>query len=227
MNVGAVVQARMGSRRLPGKVLATLAGRPVLEWLLEGLEHATALDAVVVATSDDASDDAVAAFCARAGVLCHRGPLDDVVARLLGAAQENGLDAIVRVNGDSPLLDQRLVDRGVELFRASGADLVTNVRPRTFPPGQSVEVMRTDALARAHGGDTSPEEREHVTGPLYGVGFQVVRFETDPPRTSPGLTLDTPEDRSYLEAVIGSFERPHYELGWEELWRASCAVRHV
>ena len=225
VKVGAVVQARMSSRRLPGKVLMPLAGRPVLWWLLERLRHASSLDAVVLATSDAADDDPVASFAAEHGVLCHRGPLDDVVGRVLGAARGHGLDAIARVNGDSPLLDQRLVDQGVELFRAAGVDLVTNVRPRTFPPGQSVEVVRRDALEHAHAADTSPEEREHVTGPLYENDFRIARFETDPPRTEPGLTVDTPADRDFIEAVIESLDRPHHEVGWEELWRISRALK--
>src|SRR5207249_4574865 len=107
-----------------------------LDWLLERLEHADTLDAVIVATSQDASDDAVAAHCAARGTDCHRGPLDDVATRVFDAARGAGLDAFVRVNADSPLLDQRLVDRGVSIMRASDACLVTNVRPRTFPPGQ-------------------------------------------------------------------------------------------
>lgn len=217
MRVGAVVQARMGSRRLPGKVLTPLAGRPALEWLLERLERADTLDTIVVAISGEAEDDAIASFAAARGTACHRGSLNDVAGRVIGAARAHGLDAIVRVNGDSPLLDQRLVDRGVTLFRESGADLVTNVRPRTFPPGQSVEVARTESLARAHAGDTSDEDREHVTGPLYENGFAVVRFVADPPRTQPSFTLDTEDDRVRLEGILRGMQRPHHEYTWEEL----------
>jgi spore coat polysaccharide biosynthesis protein SpsF (cytidylyltransferase family) len=217
VRVGAVVHARMSSRRLPGKVLAPLAGRPALQWVLERLEHARELDAIVLATSEDPSDDPVAAFAGERGTPCHRGSLDDVAERVAGAARGHGLDAIVRVNGDSPLLDQELVDRGVEIMRASEPDLVTNVRPRTFPPGQSVEVVSVDALERAHAAGSSAEEREHVTGPLYAGGFSVVRFETDPARTEPPYTLDTPEDHARLEAILLGMDRPHWEYRWDEL----------
>ena len=217
MRVGAIIQARMSSARLPGKMLAPLAGRPALAWLLERLDHAHDLDAVVVATSDDASDDPIAAFCADAGAACHRGALDDVADRMLGAARAHRLDAFARVNGDSPLLDQRLVDRGVALMREGGADLVTNVRPRSFPPGQSVEVVRTDALERALAGDVGADAREHVTGPLYAGGFRVVRLEAGDPRTDVHLTLDTGEDHARLEAILAAMERPHWEYGWEEV----------
>jgi spore coat polysaccharide biosynthesis protein SpsF (cytidylyltransferase family) len=205
----------MTSRRLPGKTLVPLAGRPALAWLLERLEHAAGLDAVVVATSDDPSDDAIARFCAERGTACTRGPLEDVAARVLAAARATGLDALVRVSADSPLLDQALVTRGAALMRAHEADLVTNVRPRTFPPGQSVEVMRTDALAAA------PGDPEHVTGTLYERG-RVVRFAADPPRTEPALTLDTPADHARLEAILRAMDRPHWQYSWEEVL-ALCA----
>lgn len=218
MRVGAIVQARMTSERLPGKVLSDLAGRPLLDWVLERLEHAESLDAVVVATSDDASDEPLAAWCAKRGTACARGPLGDVAARMLAAARAHDLDAFARVNGDSPLLDQTLVDRGVELMRASGADLVTNVRPRTFPPGQSVEVVRTDALAAAVEAGMSSEDAEHVTGPLYDEErWRVIRFKAEPARTEPSFTVDTPEDRDRIAVVIEGLGRPHWQVGWEEL----------
>lgn len=217
MKVGAVLQARMGSERLPGKVLAPLAGRAPLDWLLERLAHGRELDTVVVATSDTAEDDPIAEHCERAGVACFRGSLHDVAARMLGAAEAHELEAVARVNADSPLLDQRLVDHGVQLMRAGEPDLVTNVRPRTFPPGQSVEVFRTAALRAALTGDVGLDEREHVTGPLYDGGFRVLRFEAERPRTDVALTLDTAADHARLEAILGSLERPHWEYTWEEL----------
>jgi len=207
----------MGSTRLPGKVLAPLAGRPALEWVLERLARAEQPASVVVATSELAADDRIADFCRERGVRSYRGPSDDVAHRVLGAARASGLDAFVRVNGDSPLIDQRLVDRGAELMRQGQADLVTNVRPRTFPPGQSVEVIRTAALERALEDGADDEAREHVTGPLYGGAFQVVRFANDPPRTTPAYTLDTPADHARLEAILLDMERPHWEYSWDEL----------
>ena len=217
LRTGAVVHARMGSSRLPGKVLGDLAGRPALDWLLERLEHASEPDALVVATSTDPSDDAIAAYCEARGTPVYRGELEDLAARVLGAAEAHGLDALVRVNGDSPLLDQRLVDRGVALLREGGADLVTNVRPRSFPPGQSVEVVRTEALRAAVAEMTEPDDREHVTAWLYRHPdrVRIERFAHDPPVTEPRLTLDTAEDHERLEGILRRMERPHWEYGWE------------
>lgn len=223
MRVGAVVQARMGSARLPGKVLMDLHGRPALDYLLERLDHAQRLDAVIVATSVEAADDAIARHCAAAGVRCHRGPHDDVAARLLEAAEAAGLEALVRVNGDSPLLDQALVDHGVELFRQGGADLITNVHPRSFPRGQSVEVIGSASL-RAALPRLSADDREHVTAGLYrepgrlaitnfDAGPDAVGFDAGDVR----LVLDTPDDARLIEGVLGAMRRPHWQHGWAEV----------
>lgn len=223
MRIGAVVQARMGSTRLPGKVLMELDGRPALDYLLERLDHAETLDAVIVATSVEPADDAIARHCEAAGVRCHRGAHDDVAARLLEAARGAGLDALVRVNGDSPLLDQALVDRGVRLFRRGGRDLVTNVHPRSFPRGQSVEVIDCASLQAALPRLTA-EDREHVTAGLYRDPDRVTieNFDAGPDGVgSDGgeirLVLDTPQDARSIEAVLHAMRRPHWQHGWTEM----------
>src|SRR5690606_3770927 len=157
----AIVQARFSSRRLPGKVLAPVAGKPMLAWLLERLAHVEGLDEICVATSRDVSDDAVATFCRAESIDCHRGSLEGVAARLLEAAETRGADAFVRVNGDSPLLDPRIVSRAVSLYRKFEPDLVSNVLVRSFPKGQSVEVVRTATLKSALDDIADAEDREH------------------------------------------------------------------
>jgi spore coat polysaccharide biosynthesis protein SpsF len=224
MRIGAVVHARMGSSRLPGKVLADLAGRPTLAWLLERLQHAAQLDALIVATSTEPVDDPIERFCAARSLTVHRGPLDDLAARVLGATETSGLDALACVNGDSPLLDQRLVDRGVALLRSNDVDLVSNVRPRSFPPGQSVEVLRTSALRLAVERMDDDSDREPVTAWLYRHPDEVriLRFAQDPPVTAPPLTLDGPDDQVRLEAVLRRMDRPHWEYRWDEVVALTC-----
>jgi spore coat polysaccharide biosynthesis protein SpsF len=224
VKVGALVQARLGSTRLPGKVLMDLGGRPALDYLLERLAHAQTLQCVVVATSRERADDPVAEHCARSGISCHRGPHDDVAARLLQAADGCSLDAFVRVNGDSPLLDQRLVDRGVTLFTQGGRDLVTNVFPRSFPCGESVEVLRTEALRAALPRLTEPDDREHVTTALYRdpSGLVIENFTAGADGVGPDgggvrLVLDTPDDAVTMRRILRAMERPHWAYGWSEL----------
>jgi spore coat polysaccharide biosynthesis protein SpsF (cytidylyltransferase family) len=209
--IGAVVQARMYSQRLPGKVLMELGDRPALAQLLDRLERARELDGIVVATSNEPDDDAVAAFCAERGTRCHRGPLDDVARRMADAAGD--WEAFVRVNGDSPLLDPALVDHGVRLYRASGdVDLVSNVWPRrSFPRGQSVEVVRT-AVLRAALDELDADGREHVTLRLYDrSGVRVLGFAAEHDASDRSLALDTPQDAERLRELVG------IEGGWEAL----------
>jgi spore coat polysaccharide biosynthesis protein SpsF (cytidylyltransferase family) len=200
--IGAIVQARTGSSRLPRKVLLELAGKPLLLHVLDRLARARELDAIVVATSAEPADDAVAALCAAHGTPCVRGPHEDVAARVALAAREHRLDAFVRVSGDSPLIDPAIVDRAVARYRAGDADLVTNVRPRSFPPGQSVEVVRTLTFLSLVPRMTTEEEREHVTPLLYESGLRIARIEASRDYGDLALTVDTAEDLARLDALI-------------------------
>jgi spore coat polysaccharide biosynthesis protein SpsF len=214
MRIAAVVQARMSSSRLPGKVLRPLAGKPLLSYVLERLERCEAVSGgVVVATSIDASDDPIADYCVHADVECHRGALDDVAGRFLSVGDAYGLDAVVRLSGDSPLLDQRLVDRGIALFQSDPCDLVTNVAPRTFPRGESVEVMALDALRRAHAAMPTAEDREHVTTLLYREPqrFRIRAFTAPEDWSAVRLVVDTEEDAERVEQVILRMTQPHWD----------------
>lgn len=218
--VGVIVQARMSSQRLPGKVLTPLDGRPMLGLVLERLEHARLPDVIVVATSDEPDDDAVANFCAARGTTVSRGSLDDVAGRLLVAAEAESLDAVVRVSGDSPFLDQALVDEAVELQRSTGADVVTNVHPvRTFPPGESVELLTLDALRRAITLSEEPGDREHVTPPVYRHAdrFRIEPFSSPEDLSAVRLTVDEPAHAELAESILRRMERPHWRYGWREI----------
>ena len=165
--LGAIIQARMSSTRLPGKVLHKVKGKPMIQYLLESLGQCILIDRVVVATSTDDSDGPVADFCREYGIACHRGPLEDVAKRFVEALDVFGLDAFVRICGDSPLLDYRLVDRAVEIFNSGQFDMVTNVLHRTFPKGQSVEVIDSKMFKQAYPLMREDSEREHISSPVY------------------------------------------------------------
>jgi spore coat polysaccharide biosynthesis protein SpsF len=227
MKTALVVQARFSSARLPGKVLRPLGRTPMLGHLLTALAQCRCADAMIVATSDRADDDAVAAFAQSLGVAVFRGSLDHVAARLLAAGRAAGADAIVRISGDSPLLDPALADRAIELLAAMPSlAVVCNVRPRSFPKGQSVEAIRLDALEAAVAEMTLPYDREHVTPFLYDrtERFAVQSFEADAPRPELQLSVDTAEDLARCEAILAHLPAPPWRLGWQACVAAADAL---
>ncbi len=193
-----------------------LCGRPTLDYLIEGLGHAARLDAIVLATSMDPSDARTAEFAAARGIPCYRGALDDVALRLLQAGEEHDADAIVRINGDSPLIDPVLVDEAIELFRTGAAQIVTNVRPRTFPKGQSVEVISLAALRNAVARMTTPQEREHVTPYIYSHPgeYSIEAFLTPDPRPEVQLSIDDAEDFTRCSAILTILRDAPWRVGW-------------
>ena len=200
------VQARMSSQRFPGKVLTPLAGRPLIEHVVERCGRAFGPEAVVLATSRDASDDPVAAHAARRGWRHFRGELDDVVKRFQQCLAAHPCDWFVRISGDSPLIDPELIARIAER-RADAYDLVTNVQTRTFPPGQSVEVVRAACFGAIDSGGLSAEEREHVTQVFYRSPqrFRIRNVVSrDPALAQRAMTVDTPGDLAAVEALLRS-----------------------
>lgn len=225
MLMGVVVQARMSSVRYPEKVLHRVNGKPMLEYLLESLNKCESINRVVVATSNKRSDDPVEKFCRHIGVDCYRGPLDNVAQRFLETINAYKFDAFVRLSGDSPLLDYRLVDRAVRIFQSDHFDLVTNTLKRTFPKGQSVEVLDSRVFRKTYSKMLAPDELEHVTRYFYthNAEFAIHNFESEKDYGNLELSVNTPEDMRRFQAIINSMERPHWEYNFEELIELSFA----
>ena len=205
----------MSSTRLPGKVLADLGGEPVLARVIERLRAAGQLDGIVVATSQDPSDDPLAEAATALGIAVVRGPLDDVLARYLLASELHPCEAVVRITADCPLIDPAIVDRVVETWRVTGADYVANViEPRTFPRGMDTEVVAAGALRAAAAEAVEPYDREHVTPWIRDrpERFAQVAIAHDPPHGEVRLTLDTPEDLALLRDLVGRLG-PDADLG--------------
>lgn len=204
MRIVAIIQARLSSRRLPGKVLAPLAGKPLLAHLVDRMCGVRGLDGLVLATSQHSSDDPLAAWATDYRLNCWRGPLDDVLGRVRDAAKAQGAEAIVRLCGDSPLMCHEVVEQAVALFRDLDVDLVTNVMPRSFPKGQSVEVVSMAALRRIDDLSTRPEQREHVTGYFYTHPheFKIHNFSYGEPRGDLQLSVDDSIDFERATAII-------------------------
>jgi spore coat polysaccharide biosynthesis protein SpsF len=203
----AIIQARVGSTRLPGKVLKLLAGRPVLDHVVRRVRAATGIDEVVIATSTLPADDAIAEFCGREGWPCHRGSESDVLSRYAEAAAASRADIVVRVTSDCPLFSPRILEAMLARFDPSTMDyLSTNLPERTFPVGLDCEVMRADALLEAARDASDPYDREHVTPYLYRnpARFRIAGFACEPDLRHLRITLDTPEDYQRLTDLVAA-----------------------
>lgn len=204
MEIGVIIQARMSSKRLPGKVLLPLAGKPVLQYAVEAAQRAPGLAGVLVATSREESDDPIAMWCRTRQVACSRGSLENVAERFLQALLMQGWEAAVRISADSPLLDWRLIYTAMRLFQSGMYDVVTNVLPRTYPRGQSVEVVRASALQRAYQNFSEPADFEHVTSYFYrhAQQWRIGRLTLAKDQSDVNLAVDTAEDLTKLEGLM-------------------------
>ncbi|OGG60559.1 hypothetical protein A3C86_04710 [Candidatus Kaiserbacteria bacterium RIFCSPHIGHO2_02_FULL_49_16] len=213
--IAAIIQARMSSSRLPGKVMLDLAGAPVLVRVVERVRSAKLVDVVAVATSTDPSDDPIAALCEERNIALFRGPLDDVLARYIGAAHALGCETIVRITSDCPLIDPSVIDLCIETFLEGHYDYISNCAPgeRTFPRGLDVEVCATVALERADRDAKAPYEREHVMPfiwenkkNLFSVG-PIIKSSHEYRRPY-RLTLDYAEDYELTKRIYAHFQKP-------------------
>ena len=225
MKIFATIQARMNSNRLPGKVLLEAKGKPLLSYAIERIRRCRTIDGFLVATSGESSDEAIVKYCKRSGIPCFRGSLDDVAARLLGAARSQGLGAFVRISADSPWIDFRIVDEAVNLFRIGSYDLVSNVVERTYPKGQSVEVIRVEALERAYPSFESPADREHVTLYFYRHPelFKIKSLKLKQENLSEvNLCVDDQESFRSFVGILERIDRPSEEYPWREIVKLSA-----
>lgn len=209
----AIVQARMSSSRLPGKVLLDLAGTPVLKLVYQRLSKATLIDKIIIATSDHGEDDAIEAFCNAHGILCYRGSLDNVLDRFIGAANYLGLqpeDIIIRVTADCPLIDYEIVSHTVEkLLKNDTFDYCSNIIHECFPDGYDVEVFKRNVLERLMDKSLSKLDLEHVT--LYirnhPSEFTLLSYTSEIDYGFLRLTLDEPEDYLMLSQISRFFSK--------------------
>jgi spore coat polysaccharide biosynthesis protein SpsF len=203
-----ILQARMSSTRLPGKVMAPVLGEPMIGRQVERLRRAKRLDALVVATSDQPDDDGLAAYCEGLGLPVYRGSLPDVLDRFHHAALAFGpASTVVRMTADCPLADWTLVDRVIETQAAGGFDYANNTSPeRTFPHGLDVEAMRAGALAQAWREASDPYEREHVTPFLYRrpERYRLGSVVSDRPASELRWTVDTAQDLAFVREVYAA-----------------------
>jgi spore coat polysaccharide biosynthesis protein SpsF len=218
----AIIQARMGSSRLPGKVLINLAGKAMLAHVFERISRSKLVNEIVVATTDDPADDRIAQFCDDNRMLCFRGSQFDVLDRYYQTAKTHQSDIIVRITADCPLIDPRMIDDVIQSFMEQKVDFAANRLPppwkRSFPIGLDIEVCTFNALDKAWKESNHTYEREHVMPYLY---IQPERFKTlllqhEPDYGSKRWTVDTPQDLILVEKIIDHFY-PNLDYSWEDV----------
>ena len=222
LKVVAVIQARTGSSRLPGKVLADLAGAPLLSRVIERAALASLVDEVVVATSSKAQDDRVEALATGMGIRVHRGSEDDVLRRVLDAARAAEADVVVRLTGDCPLLDPELIDRVISRLVSEGqpCDYASNVLRRTFPRGLDAEAFHLDVLIRTDRLATAPEAREHVTWFIHHERpdlFVLGSVENDSDYSDLDWSVDDEDDLNLVRALYERHALDVRHLPWQQL----------
>lgn len=204
----AIIQARMSSSRFPGKVLAELAGLPMIVFMARRVARATQVDDLIVATSTESSDDPLAWALEAHGISCFRGNLDDVLDRFVQAARHARADHVVRLTGDCPLMDPDLVDHGLVELARRGHDYVANVLPPSYPDGLDVECMTMQALETAWREASKPSEREHVTPFIREgqAGLKASGWRGTSDLSALRWTVDHPDDLDHVAALIRAGE---------------------
>jgi len=217
----AVVQARMGSTRLQGKILLPLLDRPMLFRVMRRVARARRLDRCVVATTVDPSDDPIAELAAREAWWLVRGTVGDLLDRYVMAARAHEADVVVRITSDCPLIDPELIDETLEVFASGDCDYAaTGLEPRTFPRGLDVEVISRAVLEQAWRDDADPAWREHATPYIYRHPelFRLCRVASEVDGSAHRWTVDTPEDYELVRRIYEAFGRDDFS------WREALAV---
>lgn len=225
----AIIQARMGSTRLPGKVLREIHGSPMLYHVARRALAASTLDTVVIATTTESADEEIVSFCHENALLCFRGSEQDVLDRYYRCAREYAAQMVVRITSDCPLIDPEIIDKTVEAFAFQSSrnqlpengppDYASNCIVRTYPRGLDTEVMTFAALERAWLEAREPYQRAHVTPYFYQnpSRFKVLSVVGGSDFSAHRWTVDTPEDLEFVRAVYSHFGDNSFS--WNEVLR--------
>jgi spore coat polysaccharide biosynthesis protein SpsF len=218
MKTVAIIQARMGSSRLPRKVLKDLGGATVLDRVLNRLGRSRLIQESLVATTTEPADDAIVEHCERTGWKVFRGSEQDVLDRYYQATKYLNADVVVRITSDCPVIDPEVTDATIRAFLDQHADYASNIQVRTYPRGLDTEVVTVQALERAWRESTKPYQREHVTPYIYeNPGkFKLHGIENDVDCSQHRWTVDTPEDLQLLRAIYAQFGGRD-DFGWREV----------
>ncbi|MFA5336868.1 MAG: glycosyltransferase family protein [Candidatus Omnitrophota bacterium] len=204
--VAAIIQARLGSTRLPGKVLMEIENKPMLWHVVNRLRHCELLDEIIIATSVNENDDLIEKFCKDNHITCFRGSENDVLSRYYAAAKKNEVDIIVRITSDCPLIDSQIVDLAIRKHKEFSADYTSNIIKRTYPRGLDTEVFNFNILEKAYQAADKSYQREHVTVFIHEHPelFKFYNVENNRDLSCWRLTVDEEKD---LELVREIYKR--------------------
>ncbi len=218
-NVLAIVQARMSSTRFPGKVMATVAGKPMLLHQLDRIRSAEGIDKVIVATSIDPSDDVLAELCQQHDIEVFRGDLEDVLKRYHQASQQWPANHIVRITGDCPLIDPAIIDQVITTHLQEKNDYTSNVAPPTFPDGLDVEIFTVKCLNKVFAEARLSSQREHVTVYIHQnpAQFKIGNVSSQTDLSHLRWTVDTRRDFELIELIFESLYPKNPDFRYQDI----------
>lgn len=207
----------MNSNRLPNKALTNISGIPLLQRVINKISFSDRVSSIVVATSDKKSDDPIALFCKKNKVKYFRGNLNNVANRFKELLISQEANAFIRINGDSPLIDSNLINIAVDYFKVGTCDIVTNIFPRSFPKGQSVEVLKSETFIKVCNTNLNTEQKEHVTKIYYDFPekFKILSFTSGGNYSNINMSIDNLFDKEKIESIINKLKDDN--IGWEKL----------
>lgn len=218
MKIGAIIQARQGSSRLPNKATIDICGKPALQRVIERVRACKKLDYIIVATTENKQDDAIKEICQENGVNCFRGSEENVLDRVLKAAQKFDIDVVVEITADCPLIDWNHINTLIDMHLNNDCDMTTNILTRQFPRGFDIRIFNKEALERVEKEVDNDIDRQHVSTWMYlnpkgKVNYKVQNWDAPCEQFRPDLefTLDTPEDLELIRWIY-SFEKQGYNL---------------
>lgn len=215
--IAAIIQARMGSKRLPGKIMKTIIGKPMIEYLLDRISKSILINEIIVATSDQEENIELIKFLNSKNIKCFVGDEEDVLSRYYFAAKKYKAQNIIRITADCPLIDPLVVDNTIRKFIEDSVDYTSNIFPRSFPKGLDTEVFSFQALEKAYNETTSKYDREHVTPYIRESGqFKISNYSCKEDFSNIRLTVDWNEDFILIDKIFNLF-KPNSLFNWLDI----------
>jgi len=223
-----LIQARMSSKRLPGKVLFEVKKKPLLDYLIESLSNCKSPFNIIVATSVHKSDDPIVEYCKLRNIDYYRGPLNNVAKRFVEANNHYNLQSFIRICADSPLIDYRILDRFYFFYKNNHYDIVTNSLEETFPSGQGVEIFNSKTFIDSFSFIENDEDFEHVTKFFYDneKNYDIYNFKLESNYSNIRLCVDTKEDMKTFSKIINKIEMPPWNYSFMELIQIYDGVKN-